>query len=450
MRGVFLFLLALYGLGLAPASAQGEEPLGQLLDEPVFGGRVYLVEAGCEHPRRLLLIHGIGDEAGRIWDAVLPELARNYHVLVPDLPGFGRSTKANRLYSPENYAAFVDWLLRRQPQEPTIVVGHSLGGAIALAYAGRYGQDLAGLVLVDAVGVLHRVTVSKRLVRERLNFDGPLFPEGAAGFFDRLSGRLVEKLSQLPSDLDGVLASEALRQKFLDGEPDRIAAMALVQTDFAPYLATVETPTWLLWGDQDEVAPRRLALLLQGRLPQAELRLLPGLGHTPMREDPAAFDQALESVLTTSPQPSPLPGPPSGDRIGICRDQRGATFSGRFRRLEIDNCRDVVIRDAYIGALRIDRSLVTMSHSVVAGERTGLDIRASTLQATAVDISGTTALVADQSRLDLAGVRLQGSIAALRGEREASTLVFSVSTLVSRGKERPVHEVLTLAPGQEY
>lgn len=448
MRGLVLFCLTCCWLALAmPATA--EEPVGQMLDEPVFGGQVYLAEAGCEHPQRLLLLHGIGDEAGRTWDAVLPELARHYHVLVPDLPGFGRSSKANRLYSPENYAAFVDWLMRREPTEPTTVVGHSLGGAVALAYAGRYGQDLEKLVLVDAVGVLHRVTVSKNFVQGRLNFDAPFFPDGAAGFFDRLAGRLVEKLSRLPSDLDAVLASAALREKFLDGEPERIAALALVQTNFAPYL-TAPTPTWLLWGEADEVAPRRLALLLQGRLPQAELRLLPGLGHTPMREDPAAFTRVLEDVLATPPRPSPLPGPPTGDRIGRCQGERGVTFSGPYRRLEIDNCREVVIRDAAIGELRINRSLVTMDHSVIASQRTGLDIRASTLKATAVDISGKTALVADQSRLDLAGVDIGGSVAALRGEREASTLVFSVSTLTSNGEKRPAHEVLVLKPGEEF
>ncbi len=107
------------------------------------------------------------------------------------------------------------------------------------------------------------------------------------------------------------------------------------------------------------------------------------------------------------------------------------------------------ITDAYIGTAVIDRSLVTMTNTVIAGDATGLFIRASTLRATAVEISAATALVADQCRLDLAGVRLVGSRAAVRDEREASTLVFSVSTLKSGGKERPIHAVVVLAPGEE-
>ena len=242
-------LLALGGwLLLALPAGAAALPAGRLIPEPIFGGQCYLVELGREHPERLLLIHGVGDEAGRSWDALLPELARRYHVLVPDLPGFGRSTRANRLDSPENYAAFIDWLLRREPDQPTIVVGHSLGGSVALVYAGRYGQNLAGLVLVDAVGVLHRVTISEDFVQQHLHFDGPFFPEEAQGFFQRLAGRLVEKFSPPRDNFDRVLASEELRATTLDGAPERIAGLALVQTDFTPFLAGLRTPTWLLWG----------------------------------------------------------------------------------------------------------------------------------------------------------------------------------------------------------
>ena len=108
------------------------------------------------------------------------------------------------------------------------------------------------------------------------------------------------------------------------------------------------------------------------------------------------------------------------------------------------------ITDAYIGTAVIDRSLVTMANTVIAGGATGLFIRASTLQATAVEISAEIALVADQCRLDLAGVRLAGSRAAVRDEREASTLVFSVSTLISGEKKRSIDAVVVLAPGKNF
>jgi len=444
-RALLSWLLVLCSW-LLPVSAAAET--GRRLAEPIFGGFFHLTEAGQKNPELLLLIHGLGDEAGRCWDEILPGLAARYHVLVPDLPGFGRSSRENQLYSPENYAAFIDWLLHRYPGRPVTIVGHSLGGAVALAYAGRYGQDLERLVLVDAVGLLNRVTVSKTFVQDQLNLRPPFFPASTEGFFDRLAGRMVEKLSRLPANLEEILASATGRERVLGSEPAKIAGLALVETDFTAILAGVTTPTWLIWGEQDPVAPRRIALLLQGLLPRAELKLLPGLGHTPMREDPAAFSRALQAALTLAPQAPRRPQPPAGERIGRCQDQSGVTFSGNYRRLEISNCREVTIEDAYIGEAVIDRSLVSMRNSVIAGEDVGLFIRASTLIATAVEISGETALVTDQCRLDLAGARLTGRETAIRCQRDTSTLVFSVSELNSKGRQRPLHEVVVLAPGE--
>ena len=427
-------------------------PAGRLIPEPIFGGQCYLVELGREHPERLLLIHGVGDEAGRSWDAILPELARRYHVLVPDLPGFGRSTKANRLYSPENYAAFIDWLLRREPEQPTIVVGHSLGGAVALAYAGRYGQNLAGLVLVDAVGVLHRVTISKDFVQKRLHFDGPFFPAGSTEASSSAWLDAWWKSSRLPGDdLDQVLASEALRETTLDGDP---------RADRRP------------GPGADRLHP------VPGRGPHPDLAPLGGEGPGRARGAWRCCCRGCRPRRRAPPAPRPRPYP-DGGRSGGLRQGAGhrphhrprsrrrdrprrpgsasgsataraeSAFPATYRRLEISNCRDVNITDAYIGTAVIDRSLVTMTNTVIAGAATGLFIRASTLQATAVEISAATALVADQCRLDLAGVRLAGSRAAVRDEREASTLVFSVSTLISGGKKRSIHAVVVLAPGKE-
>lgn len=442
-----LVLLCCWLLPAASSSASASAATGRSLAEPIFGGFFYLTEAGVENPELLLLIHGIGDEAGLSWDDSLPGLADRYHVLLPDLPGFGRSSKGNQLYSPENYAAFIDWLLRRYPGRPVTLVGHSLGGAIALAYAGRYGQDLKQLILVDSVGVLNRVTISKTFIQDYLNFSFPYFPASSDGFLDRLAGRVVEKFSRLSTNLNEVLTSATGRERVLGSEPAKIAGFALVETDFTSILAGVSTPTWLIWGEQDAIAERRIALLLQGLLPQAELKLLPGLGHSPMRENPALFAQALDAALATQPQPPPRPRPPAGERIGSCQGQSGMTFSGNYQRLEISNCTEVTIEDAYIGEATIDRSLVSMRNSVIAGEETGLFIRASTLIATAVEISGRTALVTDQCRLDLAGAKLVGRERAVLSQRETSTLVFSVSEVSSNERRRPLHEVVVLAPG---
>jgi pimeloyl-ACP methyl ester carboxylesterase len=138
-----------------------------LLQEPVFGGRVFIARAGVGNERTIVLVHGMGDQAARDWEGVVPELARNYHVVLFDLPGFGRSDKGNLLYSPARYAALIDWIADRYAGKQFILAGHSMGGALALTYASLYPDRVARLILVDAAGVLHHVSLGKELLSSK-------------------------------------------------------------------------------------------------------------------------------------------------------------------------------------------------------------------------------------------------------------------------------------------
>lgn len=124
---VVLMLLGWPGLTIS-ALAQSPWKQEQLLQEPIFNGHFFMREAGSEHQDILLLVHGLGDQASDIWEPFVAELAESFHVIAPDLPGFGRSSHANQLYSPDNYSQFVYWLMTRYPEKPVHLVGHSLGG----------------------------------------------------------------------------------------------------------------------------------------------------------------------------------------------------------------------------------------------------------------------------------------------------------------------------------
>ena len=115
-----------------------------------------MYEAGRDHPYTVVLVHGLGEGAARDWEHVIPALARRYHVLTFDLPGFGRSEKQNALYSPANYAAFVKWIMEARVNGPFTLVGHSMGGVIALRFASIYPRNLRHLILIDTPGILHR------------------------------------------------------------------------------------------------------------------------------------------------------------------------------------------------------------------------------------------------------------------------------------------------------
>lgn len=117
----------------------------------------------------IVLVHGLGDEASTIWESSIELLKNDYFVVTFDLPGFGQSSKANELYSPLNYAKFIRYVAQTYVKKPFHLVGHSMGGAIALKYTSMYPSDVASLVLVDAAGILHRSEYNNFLVQSGVN-----------------------------------------------------------------------------------------------------------------------------------------------------------------------------------------------------------------------------------------------------------------------------------------
>jgi pimeloyl-ACP methyl ester carboxylesterase len=358
-----------------------------------------------------------------------------------DLPGFGRSEKRNALYSPGQYAAFLQWVVDRCTTGPVTVVGHSLGGAIALHYAAGYPARLHRLVLADVAGILHRAVYTKELLGPKIpDLPGPVDLKG-------LLGGVLGRLPAPPLDLDFLLGNETLRSGILGGDPAKIAALALVQEDFSPLLEQVTAPTAILWGDDDTVTPLRTGLLLEALLPRARLQVIPRAGHVPMLDQPHLFNRAVLDALDAR-ESAPPPAPDgTSERIGLCRGETGKTFSGPFARIEITDCRDVRLTDITAAAVVIDRSRVVMEQGEIRGKGIALSVTDSSVTATGLRIEGETALLASGSTLDLAGVTLTGTSAAVRTQRP-STLLFSVSRGQSPSTKGYLHGVKKLATNE--
>jgi pimeloyl-ACP methyl ester carboxylesterase len=133
--------------------------------EPVFGGYAQLYQAGVGQARRIVLVHGIGDNGARDFEPLVPWLvAQGFHVLAFDLPGFGRSDKTNALYSPANYAAFVKFVADRYVRRPFVLLGHSMGAVVALRYSADHPEDVERLIVMNAPGILHRLSYSSQFL----------------------------------------------------------------------------------------------------------------------------------------------------------------------------------------------------------------------------------------------------------------------------------------------
>src|SRR5258706_9197023 len=142
----------------ADAAAWMEVPgaSAELVPEPDLGGRVMLYRAGRRDGPPVVLVHGLGQNGARDWSRLIPALADGYAVYALDLPGFGQSDKGNRLYSPASFARAIENVIGPRVGGRFTLIGHSMGGAVSLAYAAAYPERIQRLILVDMAGVLHR------------------------------------------------------------------------------------------------------------------------------------------------------------------------------------------------------------------------------------------------------------------------------------------------------
>jgi pimeloyl-ACP methyl ester carboxylesterase len=134
----------------------------QYVSEPVFGSRMYIVEAGRPNAPVVLLVHGLGESGYQDWWETIHGIEARYRVITMDLPGFGRSTVPHGELSPPRYARLLHWLTEQLGLDEFHVVGHSMGAAVALYYAGEYPERVANVVLVDAAGCSSNVRTSPR------------------------------------------------------------------------------------------------------------------------------------------------------------------------------------------------------------------------------------------------------------------------------------------------
>lgn len=443
---------------LAAATAEtgaGGMPGGvsaQRIDEPVFQGQAYVYEAGRGHARTIVLIHGIGANGARDFAELIPWLARDFHVLTFDLPGFGQSSKANALYSPGNYAAFVKHVTDRYARRPFVLLGHSMGGVVALRFAATYPEDVERLVLMSVPGILHRLSYSSQyLAHLGMEFLPSFMSPGER--IASLARKLLGRVERFDIDPETVLENPSRRAGLLGGDPARIAGLALVLEDLSTALPRIAAPTLILWGEDDTLAPPRTGRLLAAVMPQTRLVVLPGVAHVPMLEDPPAFRRALAPFLRAEvkAQAPPRHWERSGGAVvdkptdARCERQQGVVFEGEYGTIEIERCRGVRVRAARIRTLRVLHSTVDIEDSRIGGAETGLYARSSTITVTNGRIEGDVAITALGSRLDLAGVSLYGREAAISAPL-ASSVVFSVSWIERPAGRRDVHGFYAITP----
>jgi len=436
LAGAGLYIVFLSLRPAAPFYAIPEGFTETHLEAPGFTGNIFVLQAGMEHNQSVILLHGLGQNASGDWLAAAEALRRHYHVIVPDLPGFGRSRNVAGAGTPRAYAALVATLRDTLGHDHTSLVGHSMGGAVALRYAAAHPDALEKLILVDVAGLLERTAYVKELAEldlDALSQHHPLL-ERIMLKVEHAADAIVEWINLAPDPLE-LLRSFDLMHPSAPTPPSQMRiALELLDTDFTGDLAAIRVPTAILWGSNDRIAPMRTAQILQAKISDAMLYTFEEAGHLPMKSDPEAFNRLLLALLDGA---APMAhqaalAPPSAAPLRDlnCTGEQRRVYSGAYDRITIDGCKAVTLRDVTARSLQTrNASLLLENVRIRASEGAAMTAEHSLLVMTDGSIEGPVALRAQSSRIDLAGV----SIRAQRGIEivQHSRLIVSLSDLNS-------------------
>lgn len=246
--------------------------------------KVHYLQGG--HGKPLVILHG-GANGADTWRKNAAELSSRHTVYVPDLPGFGDSDAIGGDFNYAAFVAFVDEFAGALGLNKFNLVGHSLGGCIALQYSLQHPDHVLKLVLVSSLGI------GKSIGRRIKYLSTPVFKYlvGAPllAFIDIVKWG-ARKLSRPLRLLNNPITRMNVD---LGRKISTLAGQTLVLRD---RLCELVVPTLVVWGERDGVVPVRHAYVAANLIPDCQLQVFDG-GHSIHRQRMAEFSEALNDFL---------------------------------------------------------------------------------------------------------------------------------------------------------
>jgi pimeloyl-ACP methyl ester carboxylesterase len=271
----------------------------------LHGTSVRYRTAGSGPP--LLLLHGIANSS-QTWEPVAAALAEHFTLIAPDLLGHGESATPRGDYSLGAHASAARDLLSSLDQSRVTVVGHSLGGGVAMQFAYQFPERCSRLVLVSSGGLGRDVHLLLRAASlPGADWVLPVLTSRGLRGIGRGVDAVLRRTPLAPSgDIEilsrgfGSLATAGSRQAFLHTvrsviEPGGQRVSASDRLHLA-----AKMPTLIIWGERDSIIPVAHGRAAHEAMPGSRLEVFPGAGHMPHHDDPERFAALLTDFCATT------------------------------------------------------------------------------------------------------------------------------------------------------
>jgi 2-hydroxy-6-oxonona-2,4-dienedioate hydrolase len=245
----------------------------------IDGNRIRYFESGSSK-QTLVLIHGLGASSER-WKYVVPLFENDFHVIVPDLIGFGHSDKPIIDYTIDYFSNFLEKFLASLNIQNTFIIGSSLGGQVAAEYTSTHCESVEKLILVSPSGVMKQSTPALDAY-----IMAALYPnaQSAKNAFETMEG----SGKNVPADIvDGFVT----RMKLPNAKHAFMSTLlGLKNSDLiTKKLADISSPTLIIWGTDDPVIPIAFADDFTSSIKNCQFYEMNECGHTPYVQEPEKF-----------------------------------------------------------------------------------------------------------------------------------------------------------------
>lgn len=235
--------------------------------------------------RAVLVLHGWG-KGSDSWVEVGELLAKkDFQVIIPDLPGFGKSGEPKNPWTVADYFKFVEDFVAALGLDKFDIIGHSFGGGLVAVYAAQNPQKVNRLILCDSAIIRQKRLSLRQIIAQKISPAGKFFAGlPFAGGVLPLARKLIYKIAGV-SDYQS--ASPVMKKTFQN----------IVGQDLASFTPQILAPTLIIWGRNDQDTALEDAFKLNKIITGSKLKIIENCGHNPHRTHPQILAQNLIDFL---------------------------------------------------------------------------------------------------------------------------------------------------------
>ncbi len=232
----------------------------------------------------ILILHGWGSSSDSWIDVQNNLIKKGYRVICPDLPGFGKSDIPLHPWSISDYLHFVLNFSHSLGLKKFYLLGHSLGGRIAVKVAAKYPEKIIRLILCNPAGIKMKPNLKIIIIS--------FLSEMGNFVFDRRYLRVFKDFFRnifhfFLRHKDYVKANEMMKETM----------KIVLAENLSSYLPEIKAKTLIVWGEIDKIIPLKIAYIFSENIKSSELIVLPKIGHSPHLETPEKLSEIIDKFI---------------------------------------------------------------------------------------------------------------------------------------------------------